>query len=234
MIHGKRILGLIPARGGSKGLLRKNLREINGLPLIAWTIKQGLASSGLSKLIVSTDDPEIAEVSKHFGADVPFMRPSELALDDSPTIDVVRHVLENLNDSIDVVCLLEPTSPLRKTNDINDGLYSLGQHWDNTDAVVSLGTIHLENPFICKIISEQGYLQPILHLGTYCQRQQLPHVYFPYGVLYVVKVESFNTEHSFYPCRTRPYFIERWQNYEIDDELDLVLVETIMRRYMSS
>ncbi|CEO88250.1 acylneuraminate cytidylyltransferase family protein [Syntrophaceticus schinkii] len=126
MYKGKKILGLIPARGGSKGLPGKNIKPLCGKPLIAWAIEQGLASKYLDKVIVSTDDEEIAKVSRSFGAEVPFMRPGELATDAAKTIDVVVHALEFLKQrgglEFDYLALLEPTSPLRKNGDIDKSI----------------------------------------------------------------------------------------------------------------
>ena len=124
-----------------------------------------------------------------------------------------------------------PTSPLRKPFDIDESIILLESKWDTTDAVVTVGEVHLESPFVCKKISDEGYLESVLPATKYHQRQQLPKTYFPYGVLYGAKVDSLISEHTFYPKRTRSYFLERWQNFEIDDELDLLIVETIMKRY---
>jgi len=234
MIQGKRVLAVIPARGGSKGVPRKNIRLINGHPLIAWTVRQALASNHTTEVIVSTDDEQIAQVALSYGAAVPFLRPTELAQDDSPTVDAVLHVLSNLPESYDICCLLEPTSPLRKPRDIDESVTLLESKWDTTDAVVTVGEVHLESPFICKKISDEGYLEPVVPATKYYQRQQLPKTYFPYGVFYGAKVDTLISEHTFYPKRTRSYFLERWQNFEIDDELDLLIVETIMKGYLVS
>jgi CMP-N,N'-diacetyllegionaminic acid synthase len=232
VIDGKRVLAVIPARGGSKGLPRKNLRLINGKPLIAWTISQALASRNVEMVVVSTDDEEISEIARSCGAHVPCLRPAELARDDSPTIDAVLHMIDYLDESFDACCVLEPTSPLRRTYDIDKSIDILNSEWDTTDALVTIGEVHLESPFICKKISAEGYLQPIKEIGKFYQRQQLPKSYFPYGVFYGVKVQTLLLERSFYPLRTRFLLLERWQNFEIDDELDLLIVETIMKRYM--
>lgn len=108
-----RVLAVIPARGGSKGIPRKNLADLAGRPLIAWTIAAALASKYLDRVIVSTDDREIADASVEHGADVPFLRPAALATDTSPTIDVLLHAIETLDDTFDIVVTLQPTSPLR-------------------------------------------------------------------------------------------------------------------------
>jgi CMP-N-acetylneuraminic acid synthetase len=118
MINGKRVLAVVPARGGSKGLPGKNIRMICGKPLIDWTIQAALKSRFIDELIVSTDSPEIADIAAKAGASVPFLRPAGLATDTSPTIDVVEHVLEHFraaSESFDYLVLLEPTSPLRRT-----------------------------------------------------------------------------------------------------------------------
>ena len=125
MYKGKTILGLIPARGGSKGLPRKNIRPLLGKPLIAWTIEQALASEYLDRVVVSTDDEKIAEISRKYGAKVPFMRPKESAADEARRIDVVLHAIdwmEKNDNSYDLIMLLQPTSPLRTSEDIDKAI----------------------------------------------------------------------------------------------------------------
>ena len=122
MYKNNKILGLITARGGSKGLPRKNIRTLLGKPLIAWTIDQAIASDYLDKIVVSTDSKIIADISKDFGAEVPFLRPKMLATDTATSVDVINHTLDYLTDKnqiFDYFALLEPTSPLRETSDIN-------------------------------------------------------------------------------------------------------------------
>jgi CMP-N-acetylneuraminic acid synthetase len=115
-----KIIAIIPARGGSKGLPRKNIKLLLGKPLVAWTIEQAKNSKYVNKVVVSTEDKEIAEISRGYGAEVPFLRPKELARDDSPTIDAILHALnwfEESGEYFDIVVLLEPTSPLRDVED---------------------------------------------------------------------------------------------------------------------
>jgi CMP-N-acetylneuraminic acid synthetase len=228
----KEILSIIPARGGSKGLPRKNIKPLLGKPLIAWTIEQALNSKYIDKVVVSTDDEEIAEISKEYGAEVPFLRPKELARDDSPTIDAIMHAInwfEERGEFFDILVLLEPTSPLRKRNDIDNALELLINNIETADAIVSVGEVHLENPYIMKKI-ENGYVKPFIEIDKdFYQRQQLPKVYFPYGVIYASKIETLKKYKTFYQERTIPYFIERWQNYEIDDIYDFICIESILR-----
>ncbi len=229
----KTILALIPARGGSKGLPRKNIRPLLGKPLIAWTIEQAKASKYIDRVVVSTDDEEIAEIARKYGAEVPFMRPKELARDDSPTIDAILHALEFFSkrgENFDLLALLEPTSPLRKKGDIDRGIELLINSGNKATAVVSVGKVTLEHPAIMKVITEEGLLKNFWDVPeNIYQRQQLPDVYFPYGVLYLSYVDALLKYHTFYQPKTLPLFIERWQNYEIDDYYDFLCIEAIMK-----
>lgn len=228
MIGGKRILAFIPARGGSKGLPGKNIAPLRGRPLVAWTIGQALSCPGFDDVVVSTDDPRIAEVATEAGAQVPFLRPAELARDSSPVVDAVSHCLDFLSSrgkTYDVVALLEVTSPLRRPGELQQALQTLVDAWDGIDGVVSLGRIQLESPFLARTV-EQGRISNLLEPTGY-QRQQLPATYFPYGVIYATKTQALLRERTFHVARAAPHFIERWQNYEIDDDCDFACVQAI-------
>ena len=231
---GNRTLALIPARGGSKGLLRKNILPVAGKPLIGWTVEQGLASEFVDMVVVSTDDHEIAEVAREFGASVPFLRPAELAADTSPSIDAVLHALDTLaadGHEFDFLALLEPTSPLRAPGDIDRAIELLVTSSD-ADAVVSVGEVHMEHPSIVKRLEEDRLSPYCEQRTTATRRQELGRAYFPYGVIYLSRVSSLRETRSFYPPKTAPLFIERWQNYEIDDMYDLVCVQAILEYRM--
>jgi len=234
MYKNKTILGLIPARGGSKGLPQKNIRPLLGKPLVGWTVEQGLGSKYLDKLIVSTDDVKIAEISRNYGAEVPFLRPKELAKDNSPTIEVILHalnLLEKNGKNFDYLALLEPTSPLRKKDDIDNGIKKLINNEISADSVVSVGAIALEHPYIAKKIDEKGYLKPFFEINKKAtRRQELSTAYFPYGVLYLAKISTLKKHKTFYQRRTLPLFIKRWQNYEIDDIWDFICIEAILEK----
>lgn len=229
----KRIICLIPARGGSKGIPKKNIKLLAGKPLIAWTIEQALKSKYLDKVLVSTDDEEIAKISKKYKAEVPFLRPKWLARDKSPTSDTIIHAInwfENRGEIFDILVLLEPTSPLRKENDIDKALEEFIKNYALADSLVSVGEVHMENPYIVKKI-ENGYVKPFVKVNKKInQRQDLPKVYFPYGVIYAVKVQSFKDKKTFYLDKILPYFIERWQNYEVDDIYDFYCIEIILNK----
>ena len=232
MINDKRVLAIIPARGGSKGLPGKNIKELCGKPLIAWSIEQALKSKYIDNVFVSTDSGDVAKIAQEFSANVPFLRPAELAVDDSPTSDAILHVLGQLSmsgESYDYVALLEPTSPLRKSNDIDAAISMIVQNTD-ADCLVSVGEVHMEHPMIVKKIDKKGFVASyISNIAKIHRRQQADKSYFPYGVIYISKVPEFKKRQTFYTEKTIPYYIARWQNYEIDDELDFAIVAQIMK-----
>ena len=232
-----KILAIIPARGGSKGLPRKNILPLAGKPLIAWTIEQAKQSKYIDKIVVSTENNEIAEISKKYGAEVPFLRPIDLATDESKTIDAIFHALnwfEKNGEIFDILILLEPTSPLRDDNDLDNAIKLFIENIENSDSLVSVGEVHLENPYIVKVI-EKDYVKPFIETEENLhQRQQLPTTYFPYGVIYLSKVSALKEYETFYQDRTIPYLIQRWQNYEIDDLYDFICIEAIFNNMLEA
>ncbi len=235
MYKERTVLGIIPARGGSKGLPGKNIRELSGKPLIAWSIDRAMNSKYLDRIIVTTDDDEIADTAKRYGAEIPFMRPKTLAGDKTTMLDVVKHAVDFLKErglEYDYVALLEPTSPLRKENDIDFAIEEMINHEEDADGLVSVGEVHLEHPSIMKGI-EGDYVKPLeMNPENITRRQDLDKVFFPYGVIYLVKTEKLIEHGTFYQERTIPYFIERWQNYEVDDIYDFVCIEAVMNHEM--
>lgn len=233
MLKNKKILAMIPARSGSKRLPGKNIKKLLGKPLIAWTIEQAKKSKYIDKLIVSTDYEKIAEISKKYGAEVPFLRPKELARDDSPSIDAIFHAIhwfEARGEYYDILIVLEPTSPLRKDDDIDKAIKLFFESFEKADSLVSVGEVHLENPYITKKI-KAGFLRPVIKTDKiFYQSRQLPKVYFPYGVIYLSKVDALKKYKTVYQEKIIPYFIERWQNYEIDDIYDFMCVEAIIKQ----
>ncbi len=228
-----KIIAIIPARGGSKGIPKKNIKTLAGKPLIYYTIRAVLKSKLLDEAIVSTDDGKIAKIARRYGANVPFLRPGEFAKDKSPNNVVIEHALgwfKEIGKNFDIVVWLEPTSPLRKDTDIDNAISIFLKNTNKADALVSVGEVHMENPYITKII-EKGYVIPLIKIKkNIYQRQQLPKVYFPYGIIYLSKTNTYRRQRTFYQKRTIPYFIERWQNYEIDDIYDFVAVEAIIKK----
>jgi len=224
-------LAIIPARGGSKGLPGKNIRMLNGLPLIAWTINQAKASKLIDYIFVSTDSKEISSVAHDFGIEVPYLRPDFLSKDTSSSVDVVLNVLDYLSTKgldFEYILLLEPTSPLRKINDL-DNIIKLAYTNTLADGVISVGEVQLEHPSIVKKVNADGFIQSYIeNKRTLFQRQQFDKSYFPYGVAYLIKSDVLLKTKSFYTDKIIPYYIERWQNYEIDDIYDFEIVKTIL------
>ena len=231
MIDGKKVLALIPARGGSKGLPGKNIRILCGKPMIAWTIEKAFKSAFLDEIVVSTDSPEIAEIARSYGAAAPFLRPAELANDTASTLDAVIHALDHLRKegkTFDWLVMLEPTSPLREDDDIDNMLKSLLTHQDEWDAIVSVGEVH-EHPSIVKRI-ENGRVMPFCPtVPLTFRRQDNEEAFFPYGVAYISKISSLMAERTFYPERCGSYRIKRYQSYEVDDLHDFTCIQSIMR-----
>ena len=222
-------LAVIPARGGSKGLPRKNIKNFLGHPLIAWTISSALNSKKITDVIVSTDCDEIRKISLRYGAKVPFLRPKNLAKDSSKTEDAIIHLLDHIDEKYDIIILLEPTSPLRKINDIDSSISILNTRWDEIDAVTTLGKIQLENPQISKRITLDHKVESFIkeNKKEIYQRQMYEDSYFPYGVAYVSKTSSLIKKETFYPERLGFHKIEYWQNYEIDNDLDFKICELV-------
>ncbi len=232
MYNGYRFLAVITARGGSKGLPGKNIRELNGKPLLAWTIGQAKESRLLDHIILSTDSLDIANVGEAYGLRVPELRPGWMATDSASSIDVLEYVVkseEKKGRAYDYLILLEPTSPLRKKGDV-DNIIRLAGDNPEMDGVISVGEVQLEHPMIMKKISEKGVIIPYISGLPYAYQRQLhDQALFPYGVGYLIKVSVLKKEHTIYTSNMLPYHIERWQNYEIDDIYDFKCVETIMQ-----
>jgi len=230
------ILAIIPARGGSKGLPGKNIKPIFGKPLIGWTIEQARKSKYITEIFVSTDSQEIADIAETFGVTVPELRPTELASDTSTSASFVIYTIEKLRKEgkeFDYFLLLEPTSPLRKNEDI-DSAIELAFANPERNSVVSLGEIHMEHPMIAKKIDENGNVMPFIEQKTILtHRQETDKAYFPYGVVYLVKTNHFMKTKKFYEESSLPYFIERWQCYEVDDIYDFLCIEAILKYQIS-
>jgi len=232
MYKNKTFLAIIPARGGSKGLPGKNIKELCGKPLISWTIEAGLSSAYIDEVMVTTNCSEIAEIAQNEGATVPFLRPDELASDTATTFDAIKHTIDffknNFNKTYDYIVLLEPTSPLREKNDLDDMIQKIVSLENDFDAIVSIGEVHL-HPSIMKHVKGNEIEPYCKELTIASRRQDNPSAFFPYGIAYIVKTQILLTEKSFYPTRTTHHIIKRYQCYEIDDIYDFLAIENIMK-----
>lgn len=231
MIEGFRVLGLVTARGGSKGLPGKNIRDLCGKPLIAWTIDAARAAACLDAVVVSTDDPEIAAVAARHGAEVPFLRPPELAVDTAASIDVVIHAIDFLATAgrvFDLVVLLEPTSPLREASDIDRGVSLMLS--SRAGAVVSVCQAECTHPAFVYRQGRNARLVPFLdRQPTGLRRQEIEPVFFLEGTLYASRVDVLKAKRSFYHDDTIAYEVPKWKSIEIDDIDDFMMVEALAK-----
>ncbi|ULH30116.1 acylneuraminate cytidylyltransferase family protein [Leptospira weilii] len=220
----QKILGLIPARGGSKGIPRKNIKLIAGKPLIVWTIEAALKSKYLTSIVVSTDDFEIAEIAKQSGASVPFLRPSELATDYSSGIDPVLHALDNLPE-FDYVMLLQPTSPLRTSTDIDDCIEFAMKR--KTNSVVSVCETQ-ENPFWMFCLDDSLKMTKLLNVEDVKRRQDSPKIFSLNGSIYLSEVNYFREKKKFITEDTLAYLMSKESSIDIDDMMDWKLAEILL------
>ncbi len=226
-----RVLGLVVARGGSKGLPRKNLRPLLGKPLIKWSIIAGLNSPSLDSIVLSTDDDEIAKVARESGARVPFMRPAELAGDAASSVDVVLHAIDWLaaaGEHYDVVVLLEPTSPQRESDDIEAVLDIMDR--TKSSAVVSVCRSESMHPSFMFHKNESERLQPFMEFQpTNLRRQEIDQLYFLDGTVYASNITALRKHKSFYHDDTACYEVPKWKSFEIDDLDDFLIVEALLK-----
>ena len=224
-----RILGLIPARGGSKGIPRKNIKLLDGKPLIQYSIEVGLACSLIDELVVSTEDEEIAAISKSTGASVPFIRPSHLASDQSPTLDTVIHVLDFFEKKeilFDAVCLLQPTVPFRDIEDLSAAIKKFVA--SDADSLISVREVpHVYNPYwVYEQDAENGFLKLAKGGDSIIpRRQDLPKTYHRDGSIYLTKKEIILKEKSLYGKKIIPHIMKNSPNINIDTMEDWKLAE---------
>lgn len=231
-----RVLGIIPARGGSKGVPRKNIRLLAGKPLIQYTIDVAQQAS-LDHLILTTEDAEIADIGKALGIDVPFLRPGDLAKDTTPMLPVLQHVvgyLENQGDYYDLICLLQPTNPLRKVEHIT-GCLELQRETD-ADTVMTVLPVPLEyNPHWVYFQKEDNSL--VLSTGEATpipRRQELPPAYHREGSVYLVKRDVLMEQGSLYGKKVVGYLVSPEESVNIDTLTDWQLAEQRLAERMKN
>lgn len=225
------ILALIPARGGSKGIPKKNIRPLAGKPLINYTIEAALQSRYQIRVVVSTDDEEIAKIARAAGAEVPFLRPAELAQDETPTFPVVQHALQWLEQheayQPKLVVLLQPTSPLRRPEHIDRALELILS--SEADSVVSLCEAE-HSPYWMKKVDAEGRVSPFISIEEeYTRRQDLPKVYRLNGAIFVTRSEVIMRKNRLLGDDTRAYIMEQDDSIDIDTELDFKLAELLIK-----
>lgn len=225
------LLAVICARGGSKGIPHKNIINFCEKPLIAWTIQAALSSKAITRCVLSSDDAEIIEAAKSFGCEVPFIRPKELARDDTPGIAPVIHALEAL-PSYDYVILLQPTSPLRTAEDIDNAF----QHCILSSSPCCVSVTEADNhPYLTyQLGSEEKFLKPFC--GSFenaLPRQKLPKAYALNGAIYIAQTEWLLKNRSFLSSETSAFIMPKCRSIDIDTPEDLIIAKQMMERLIS-
>ncbi|MBF0142930.1 MAG: acylneuraminate cytidylyltransferase family protein [Magnetococcales bacterium] len=226
MIDGRSVLAVIPARGGSKGLPGKNIRELCGKPLLAWSIEAARGCPELDRVIVSSDDAAILAVARAWGGEVPFVRPAAISGDRVSATEAAIHALENLTPAYDLVVLLQPTSPLRRAEDIRACLALLVATGANS--VISVQEV-VKSPRWMLTLDAAGEARPLLDSGfDGRQRQELPKVYLPNGAVYVAGAEWLKRRREFFGEGTRLHVMPAERSLDIDTHLDFAQVRLIL------
>ena len=234
----KIVAGLIPARGGSKGIPRKNVAIVSGKPLIAYTIEAALQSSSLDRVIVSTDDEEIAQVALDHGAEVPFIRPDTIAADESPDIEVVKHLLkwsreeENFKTDIDIIAYLRPTTPLKTSDIIDSAVKKLKNNVELSSVRSVTASAGIHHPYWAyRCVGK--VLEPFIDgisVEKYYQRQLLPNCYRLNGVCDVVRAETVLSNNSLYGQHIGMLEISEESSLDIDTLRDLLFFEFMVEQ----
>ena len=230
MINGKSVLAIIPARGGSKELPGKNIKDLCGKPLIAWTIEQAKSCGDIDRVVVSTDDKNIAKVAKKYGAEVPFIRPAELANDTASTIDVIFHTVDWLkkhqNDQSEYIMLLQPTSPLRTREDIDGAMRVLKDK--DARAVVSVCEAD-HHPWWSNTLPESDNMKDFIRPDILNKRRQdLPVFYRLNGAIYLADTDYLHECNGFFGPDTFSCKMPRKRSIDIDSNIDFKLAQLLL------
>lgn len=229
MYNNKRFLAIITARSGSKGLKDKNIMDLNGKPMMAYTIEAAHRSGIFDDVIVSTDSQQYAQIAEDCGADVPFLRPDELATDQSSSTDVLLYTLDQLKQlgkEYDYFVLLQPTSPLRTSEDISNAVKLLFEK--EGDSIVSVCEAE-HSPLWCNTLTSDLSMKDFLNQATNKRRQDLGKFYRINGALYISKVTSFIENQTFYTEKAYAYIMHKFNSVDIDDIYDFKYVEFLLQ-----
>lgn len=235
MYEHHRVLGIIPARGGSKGLPGKNIKELAGKPLIAYTIAQAQASRYIDRILVSTDSPRIAEVARRHNAEAPFMRPPDLANDKTGMLAVLLHAIEWLEhhaqSRYDIIVLLQVTSPLRETEDIDNCIALLVEK--NAENVFAVTPSHTNPYFTMVEIDENGKVRPVKSSNAQT-RQSAPSVFEINGAVYVWWTDVLQQQQQTLLDKSHIYIMPKERSIDIDDSLDFNIASMILHEKRSA
>lgn len=229
MIESKKVLAVIPARGGSKSIPNKNLCRINGKPLIAYSIIQAVKSKYVDKVMVTTDSPAIARASKKYGAKIPYLRPANLSTDRTPMLPVIKDVLKHYEDSDDFyeyVIILQPTSPMRKPSDIDAGIEKI--HKTGADSVVSVSEVEHQHQLATELKGDRVDFEKVLKKNL-TRKQSAEKIYYINGTLFIARVESMKKFNRYvFEGDCRAVVIDKSRAFQIDDRIDLKIIRKIM------
>ena len=230
MINGKRVLAIVPARKGSKGLPLKNIRPLGGKPLLAWPIAAARESAHVDRVIISTDDQQFADIAVKHGAEAPFLRPAELASDTAPSIGFILHAIDTLaegGETYDYLVLLEPTSPLTEGSDVDAALRTLDA--SGAGAIVGVTALETNHPAYAVRMRADGVIDPLQPGGFAAlpRRQDLEPVFGLDGSLYISTVDALRRERGFCHAHTLGYRTARHKAHEVDDLVDFLCIEAV-------
>ena len=223
-----RVLGIVPARSGSKRVQRKNLKEIGGTPLLGHAIQQGSAAEHIDELVVSTDDPEMQAVAQDYGGSVPFDRPAELATDDATLDEVTAHAVKwftERDEHFDVVCAIPTTTPFREPSDIDGAITRLAE----ADAESVVTVCEFDMPPFWAFETENDRIRPYFDTNPWkkTQTQDFPTLLYPNGALFGATIAAFESVHGFYTDETTYYEMPRQRSLDIDEPYDLELARAL-------
>jgi CMP-N-acetylneuraminic acid synthetase len=226
MIKGLKVLAIIPARGGSKGIPRKNLKSVGGKSLLAWTSDEAKHSKYIDRLVLSSEDPEIINESKKIGLDVPFVRPTDLAMDTTPGVDPVIHAIQML-PGYDIIILLQLTSPLRTVEDIDGALELMVEK--NAPALVSVTEAN-KSPYWMVSITDDGLMKPVINTDLpITRRQDLPKAYSLNGAIFISKPDFLIEKKTYLTPETQVFVMPQNRSIDLDTELDFKILDILLR-----
>ena len=227
---GGQCVALIVARGGSKGLPRKNVLDLGGKPLIAWTIEAAKAAKTVDRVILSSEDDEIIEIARQWGCEAPFKRPAALSADDTPSMHVVMHALSSL-PQCELLVLLQPTSPMRTARDIDEAVL----HMRDCGAPACVSVVEAqESPYWMYCLDSQTRMKALMDKSAVQRRQDLPKIYSLNGAVYAAQVDWLQSQGSFVGTETVAYVMPRARSHDIDTAQDLEYVRWTLQRNSSS
>ena len=232
MIKNKKVIVIIPARSGSKGLKNKNIMNLDGKPLLSWPIHSSLKSKYVDRTIVSTDSEKYSQIAVKYGAEIPFIRPKEISIDSSTSLEVIEHVIKSIGLlSSDIIILLEPTSPFTTSSDIDNCLEKFVKNEDCA-SLVGLSKSDKFHPDYSLQIDDENYIINYSdNITNHIARQKVTDIYYPDGSIYISNVNDLIKKKTFYHDKTMGYIFPKYKNIEIDDIYDFKYAESLLEYY---